>query len=117
MLQQFQSCVGSDKICKQELADHTSATAADLQIHLRVPVTVIQDDNVCRVQVDAQASGTRGQQEDKLLTALCIVGVDLGLSVLTRSVAWDSNRAAFSSCFDCTCSRADEHCLMTICQV
>ena len=32
-----------------------------LQIHLGVPVTVIQDDNVCSVQVDAQAASTRGQ--------------------------------------------------------
>lgn len=58
-----------------------------LQVHLRVPVTVIQDDNVCSIQVDAQATSTGGQQENELLTALLIVGVNLSLSVLSRRVA------------------------------
>lgn len=31
---------------------------------------VVQDDDVCGVQVDAQATSTRGQQEDELVAAL-----------------------------------------------
>ena len=59
----------------------------DLQVHLRVPVAVEQDNDVCGVQVDAQAPGARGQQEDELLGALRVVGVDLRLAVLAAGVA------------------------------
>ena len=60
---------------------------ADLKIHLRIPVTVVQNDDVSCVQVDTKTPSTSGQQEDELLAALCIVGINLCLSVLTRRVA------------------------------
>ncbi len=71
----------------QTASKQSKVVQQHLQIHLRVPVTVIQDDNICSVQVDAQAASTRRQQENKLLAALCIVAVDLCLSVLSRCVA------------------------------
>ena len=46
--------------------------------------------NVGGVKVDAQASGTGGQQEDELLAALRIEAINLRLSVLSGGVtcAW-----------------------------
>ena len=76
---------------------------AHLQVHLRVPVTVIQDDNVCSVQVDAQATRTGGKQEDEFFTALLIVGVNLSLSVLSRCVACTAQKGL------CLCQLATFH--------
>lgn len=42
--------------------------------------------NVGGVKVDAQASGTGGQQEDELLAALRIEAINLRLSVLSGGV-------------------------------
>lgn len=61
-------------------------SALHLEIHLRVPVAVVQDDDVGGVQVDAQAAGARGQQENELLAALGVVVVDLRLTVLAGGV-------------------------------
>ena len=42
-----------------------------LQVHSRVPVTLVEDDRVCCCQVDAQTTSTRGQQEYEVrVTAL-----------------------------------------------
>ena len=71
--------------------------ASHLEIHLRVPVRVKDDHDVCSVQVDAQASSTGRQQEDKLLTALCIEAIDLGLTVLTRCVTCSLSQHQVSS--------------------
>ena len=59
---------------------------ADLEIHLGIPVTVIEHHNVGSVQVDAQPSSTRTQQEDELLGSLPVVVIDLGLPVLPRGI-------------------------------
>ena len=64
-----------------------SGTCPHLQVHLRVPVGVEEDDDVGRVQVDAQAARARGQQEDELLAALRVEAVDLALPVLAARVA------------------------------
>lgn len=58
-----------------------------LQIHLRVPVRVVEHHNVCSGQVDAQATGARGQQEDELLRVGRVERVDAVLTVLARGVA------------------------------
>ena len=59
----------------------------DLEVHLRVPVGVKEDDDVGGVEVDAQAAGPRGQQEDELLAPLRVEVVDLRLPVLPARVA------------------------------
>lgn len=41
--------------------------ATDLDVIVRVPVRVIDDDCVCRSQVDTQAARTGGEQEAELL--------------------------------------------------
>ncbi|KAG9389180.1 chromatin remodelling complex ATPase chain ISW1 [Pyrenophora tritici-repentis] len=48
------------------LADTMSAVHG-LKISLRVPVTVKENDNVGRSQVDTQATGAGGQEKQKLL--------------------------------------------------
>jgi hypothetical protein len=58
-----------------------------LKVHLRVPVRIEDDHDVCSVQVDAQAPCTRRQQEDELVAALRIEAVNLRLAVLTGRVA------------------------------
>ncbi len=39
--------------------------------------------NIGGVEVDAQATGTSGEQEDELLAALCIEAVNLRLTILS----------------------------------
>lgn len=39
--------------------------------------------NVGGVEVDAQATGTSGEQEDEFLAALCIEAVNLRLTILS----------------------------------
>ena len=67
-----------------------------LQVHLGIPVGVVQDNHVGGVQVDAEAAGTRGQQEDELLGSLSVVRVDLALPVLAAGVA--VNAAVLVAC-------------------
>ena len=55
------------------------STDLSLEVHLRVPVGVIEDDSVGRGQVDPQAPSSGGQHEYKLVTALTVVVVDVGL--------------------------------------
>uniref|UniRef100_A0AAG5DLD8 Uncharacterized protein n=1 Tax=Anopheles atroparvus TaxID=41427 RepID=A0AAG5DLD8_ANOAO len=58
-----------------------------LQVHLRVPVGVIDDDHVGRGQVDAQPAGTRRQHEDELGAVLRVVVGDHVRAVLVRRLA------------------------------
>ena len=46
-----------------------------LQIHLGIPVGVIEDDDVGGVQIDAETSGTGRQHEDELLRVFRIVSL------------------------------------------
>mmetsp|Transcript_24575 Transcript_24575/g.48368 ORF Transcript_24575/g.48368 Transcript_24575/m.48368 type:complete len:251 (-) Transcript_24575:1188-1940(-) len=55
-----------------------------LEVHLRVPVGVVQNHNVCRGQVDAQPARSRGQQEHKLLRPFSIERVHHLLPSLRR---------------------------------
>jgi hypothetical protein len=57
-----------------------------LEIHLGIPIAIVQDNDVGGVKVDAQAPGPCGEQEDELLGALPVVLVDLGLSVLSGCI-------------------------------
>lgn len=47
-----------------------------LQVHLGVPVGVIEDDNVSGGKVNAQSSSPCGQHEDEFVTARTIEQVD-----------------------------------------
>ena len=71
------------------LADPVGAIHG-LQVHLGVPVGVVQDHDVSRVQVDAEAAGPRGQHEHELFAALGIVVLDLSVSVLVGSLTVNS---------------------------
>ena len=57
-----------------------------LEIHLRVPVTVVEDDNICFVQFDTETSSPGAQHEDEIGAVLRIVLLDKPVSVLMRSV-------------------------------
>lgn len=55
-----------------------------LQVHLRVPVGVVDDDDVGRREVDAEPAGACRQHEHELFTALRVVLLDLPVAVLVR---------------------------------
>jgi hypothetical protein len=59
--------LAADHVPTAVAAGHVPITvaAADLQVHLWVPVAVVQDDNVSSGKVDAQTTSTRRQQEHK----------------------------------------------------
>mmetsp|Transcript_8046 Transcript_8046/g.19965 ORF Transcript_8046/g.19965 Transcript_8046/m.19965 type:complete len:209 (-) Transcript_8046:1229-1855(-) len=61
-----------------------------LQVHLRVPVAIVDNDRVCGHKVDAQPTGACGEQKDELLAAISIVCVDHVLAVVARGVAVDA---------------------------
>ena len=63
-----------------------------LQVHLRVPVRVVEDDDVGRRQVDAEAAGARRQHEDELFAVRLVEGLDRRLAVLVRRLQ------AFTDC-------------------
>ncbi len=62
------------------------ATDTYLQVLVRVPVRVIDDDGVGGCEVDAQAARARGQQEAEGVRAL-VEGFDGGLAVLPLDAA------------------------------
>mmetsp|Transcript_8845 Transcript_8845/g.30409 ORF Transcript_8845/g.30409 Transcript_8845/m.30409 type:complete len:769 (-) Transcript_8845:151-2457(-) len=68
------------------LANSVSAVHG-LQVHLRVPVRVVQDDDIGGVQVDSEATCPRGKQEGKLLRVGGVVRIDALLPVLSRGVS------------------------------
>lgn len=72
------------------LLTDTMGTILSLQIHLRVPITVVQDNNIGRDQVDTQTTSSCRQQEDKLVTVGFVVLVNTLDTVLMRSVSVDT---------------------------
>ena len=54
----------------------TMSTVHSLQIRLRVPITVVQDDDVGGGQIDTETTGTRREQEDELVAVGLVVLVD-----------------------------------------
>lgn len=52
------------------------STIHGLKIGLRIPIAVVQNDNIGCGQVDTQTSGARREQEDELVTARTVVLVD-----------------------------------------
>ena len=67
------------------LLTDTMGAIHGLQIHLRVPVGIEQNDHVSRGQVDAQTTGTSRQHEDELGTAGFVVLGNLAVAILVRS--------------------------------
>lgn len=68
----------------------TSITHHSLQIHLRVPVRVIYDDNICCGKINTKTTSSCRQHKDKLLTARGIIFVDLSLPILVRCLSIQS---------------------------
>ena len=66
------------------LADAVGAVHG-LQIRLRIPVAVVENNDVCRSKVDTQATCTSGQAEDELLAVRLVVLVDGDNTVLMCS--------------------------------
>ena len=60
---------------------------ACLEIHLGIPVRVIEDDNVSSIQIDAEATGTRGEQEDEFVSPRSVVLLNLRLAILATCVS------------------------------
>mmetsp|Transcript_8505 Transcript_8505/g.28977 ORF Transcript_8505/g.28977 Transcript_8505/m.28977 type:complete len:798 (+) Transcript_8505:345-2738(+) len=71
------------------LADAVRAVLR-LEVRLGVPVRVVEDHRVRRLEVDAEAPGARGEEEDKLVRALLVEGVDGVLALLAARVAVDA---------------------------
>jgi hypothetical protein len=72
-----------DRVLGHEAVDHHLVLLADtvgsresLDVVVRVPIRVVDDDGVGRVQVDAETSGTRGQQEAELFGAFLVEAID-----------------------------------------
>mmetsp|Transcript_27083 Transcript_27083/g.59561 ORF Transcript_27083/g.59561 Transcript_27083/m.59561 type:complete len:286 (+) Transcript_27083:2321-3178(+) len=65
------------------------ATILGLQILLGIPIRIVQDANVCRLEIDSEPSGTSRQNETKLFAVWCIEGVDGLLSIFVCSVSID----------------------------
>ena len=61
-----------------------------LQVHLRVPVRVVDDDDVGGVQVDAEAAGSGRKHEDELLAVVGVELLDLTVSVFVSRLAVDA---------------------------
>ena len=57
---------------------------------MRVPVGVVDDDGVSRVEVDTETSGSGGQQEAKLFGAFLVETIDGVLSEGAGDAAVDS---------------------------
>lgn len=51
-------------------------TRERLDVIVRIPIAIIQDDGIGRRQVNAQSTGTRAEQKDKLFRARPVEGVD-----------------------------------------
>lgn len=58
-----------------------------------VPVTVVQDDDVRRCQVDTQTTSTSGEQEDELLASGLVVIVNSGDTIFVTRASVDATVA------------------------
>lgn len=56
--------------------DNTTVNISHLDIVVRVPIGVVDDDSVGSVQVDAETTGSGGQQEAELLSAFLVEAID-----------------------------------------
>ena len=52
-----------------------------------VPITIIQDNDVCRRQIDTETAGTSCQQENELLASRPVVLVDSSNAVLVTGTS------------------------------
>ena len=69
---------------------NTMGTILRLEIGVRIPITVVQDDNIGRGQVDTETSSTRREQENKLLAAGSVILVDSDDTVLVSRSTVDT---------------------------
>ena len=64
-----------------------TATHHSLQVHLRAPIIIIQNHNICCGQVDPQTSCPGAQHENKLFTSRHVICIDCWLSLLMRCLS------------------------------
>ena len=64
-----------------------------LQVHLRVPVAVVDDDNVGGVEVDAEAAGPAAQHEQDLAGPGLVKLLHLLVTILVRGLTVDPNQS------------------------
>ena len=86
-----------DRVPGNESIDHdfvllsdTMRSGQSLNVIVRIPIGVIDDDRVGSVQVDAQATGSGGQEEDELLGAFSIETINGVLTQCARDRAINS---------------------------
>lgn len=72
------------------LLTHAVCTCQSLQVIVRVPVAVKDNDCVSSGQVDAQTSGSSAQQEHKLPVWLAVEAVNTLLALQTRHITCNS---------------------------
>lgn len=65
----------------------TTATYHSLEINLRIPVTVIQNNYICCRQVNSQTTCSGAQHENKLGAVRHVEGIDLRLSFFMRCLS------------------------------
>lgn len=82
MLPQLCRSMISLSTCLVGLTD-TMGSREGLDVIVRVPVRIVNDDSVSCGQVDPQASSTRGQQENELLGSGCIEPEGKHINTLT----------------------------------
>ena len=65
-------------------------SGGSLNVILRVPVTIIDDDCVCRLQVDTKPACSSREQEEEFAAIGRIEAIDAVLSLVVRCVAIDT---------------------------
>ena len=63
------------------------ASVLRLQILLRIPIGIIKDTNIRRLEVNAESTRSRGQNEDKLFASWSIELINGRLAVFISRVA------------------------------
>ena len=68
----------------------TVSTVLSLEIHLRIPITVVENDNIGGGKVDTETTSSGRKHEDELIGVLLVVGRDLGIAEVTIGTTVDA---------------------------
>lgn len=90
LLADTMSCKGTASAMSSRRAMSMRTSVHRLQVSLRIPVAIEEDDNVRRSQIDAETASARRQEEDELAGAFLVVFVDRGNPVLVLGATVDS---------------------------
>ena len=66
------------------------STVHRLQVGLRIPVAVVQDDDVCGREIDTKTTRTSRQQKDELVAVGLVVLIDGDDTVVMRRASVDA---------------------------